>query len=66
METISFYATVEKVQDMADNAIRVYLDLPESAIDAMAKLKLCKNNGAVLEIVATPRLSMEENKEWHS
>ena len=39
---------------MSDNAIRVYLDLPESAIMEMAMLQECRRAGAVLDIVATP------------
>jgi len=32
MKPIKFWAIVGKVQTMADNGIRVYLDLPETAV----------------------------------
>ena len=37
-EPIAFHATVYKVQTLADGGVRVYLDLPETAIMQMAQL----------------------------
>jgi len=53
-EKIEFHAEVIKVQTMADNAIRVTLDLSEDSIMQMAQLSECKRWGVVLSIVATP------------
>lgn len=39
---ISFPASVNKVQTLADGGIRVTLDLPESAIPQAAMLMECK------------------------
>lgn len=50
-----FYAIVAKVQTMADNGLRVYLDLPEQAIEQVAELMIYKRAGVVLDITATPR-----------
>lgn len=53
-DPIEFVATVEKVQTMVDGAIRVYLDLPETALEAMARLVACKVKGEALHILASP------------
>lgn len=63
-EPIEFYATVEKVQTMQrDGAIRVYLDLPETALLEMARLVECKIRGVVVDFVAMPR--PEKNRGKH-
>jgi len=65
-EPIRFFATVEKVQQMPrDNAIRVWLDLPETALLEMARFAECKLLGQVLDVVATPRVeeSVEKSKK---
>lgn len=54
-EPTKFVAIVNKVQTLADNGLRVYLDLPEQAIEAVAELMIYKRVGVVLDIVATPR-----------
>ena len=51
----TFYAIVAKIQTMADNGLRVYLDLPEQAIEEIAELMIYKRDGVVLDITATPR-----------
>ena len=56
-EPIKFTCTIEKVQTMQkDGAIRVYLDLPETALLEMARLVECKVRGQAVGIVATPIL----------
>jgi hypothetical protein len=50
-----FWAIVSKVQTMADGGIRVYLDLPETAIVQMAELVTYKANGVVLDVTCKPR-----------
>ena len=61
-EPIEFHATVEKVQTMAsDGAIRVYLDLPETALMEMARLVECKVRGQVVDFTAVPR---EQNEDF--
>jgi len=53
-ETV-FWAIVGKVQTMADGGIRVYLDLPESAIVQAAELMAYKREGVVLDVVCRPK-----------
>lgn len=47
---IVFEAIVQKVQTLADNGVRVTLDLPETAIMQMAMLAQAKVDGLVLEV----------------
>jgi len=47
-------AIVAKVQTLADNGLRVYLDLPEQAIEAVAELMIYKRAGVVLNMTAIP------------
>jgi hypothetical protein len=49
-ETLTFDATVAKVQTLADQGIRITLDLPEHAIEAAAVLMALKRQGAALKI----------------
>ena len=49
-ETLTFDATVAKVQTLADSGIRITLDLPEQAIEAAAVLMALKRNGAALKV----------------
>lgn len=49
---ITFQAVVYKVSTLADNGIRLTLDLPETAIMQMAQLAECQRAGAVLDITA--------------
>lgn len=55
MKPIEFWATINKVQTMVDGGIRVYLDLPESAIMQAAELMTCKRHGIVLNVVCGER-----------
>lgn len=53
-QKIEFEAVVYKVQTLADNGVRVYLDLPETAIMQMAQLAECQRFGVVLKTVCEP------------
>lgn len=53
--TTEFWAIIGKVQTMADGGIRVYLDLPETAIVEMAELAAYKINGVVVDVTVEPR-----------
>ena len=50
-----FWAIVGKVQTMADGGIRVYLDLPESALVQMAELAAYQIHATVVDVVIEPR-----------
>lgn len=77
---IRFRATVARVQTMADNSLRLVLDLPEDAIDAARAMMVAKKAGAVLEVAAVainPKETVlgslekdwsgpEEDKAWGS
>ena len=52
-DAIEFPAQVARVQTLADGGLRVTLDLPESAILAVAELMTCKRFGQVLRVVCT-------------
>jgi len=53
MKPIEFYGTVAKAQTMVDGGLRVWLDLPETAIMQFAELVACKQHGQVLDFVVT-------------
>lgn len=53
-DVIRFPCEVSKVQTLADGGIRVTLDLPETAIPAMALLVECKRRGLALEAELKP------------
>jgi len=53
----TFYAEVDKVQTMADGSIRVVLGLGEDGLKVMQFLARCKQQGIILDIVATARES---------
>ena len=53
MDPIEFDATVAKVQTLADNGLRITLDLPESAIEQAAMLMAMKRAGVVLNVAVT-------------
>lgn len=57
MDPITFWASVQKVQTLADGGIRVTLDLPEQCVLQMAELAACKIHGRVLDIEATEHVS---------
>lgn len=58
MDSITFQASVQKVQTLADGGLRFTFDAPEGALMAMAELAACKQRGVYLDVVATPH---EEN-----
>lgn len=51
----SFWASVAKVQTLADGGIRVTLDLPEQAIEQAASLMVYKREGVVLDVECKPQ-----------
>jgi hypothetical protein len=53
--TVNFWAIIAKVQTMADGGLRVYLDLPENAVEEVAVLMEYKRLGVVADVVMTPR-----------
>lgn len=63
MEPIEFAAQVYKVQTLADNGIRVTLDLAEGETLTMAKLAECQRFGVGLAVTATP---LKNNEEQHA
>jgi hypothetical protein len=52
-DTLTFDATVAKVQTLVDNGIRVTLDLPETAIEAAAVLMALKREQRALSVQVT-------------
>lgn len=65
MEKIVTLMTIEKVQTMTDGAIRVTLDMNETAIMQMAQLVECKRIGIVLKAEFTP-MTEDKQEEKHS
>ena len=53
-EPIRFICTVEAVKTTINQALRVYLDMPETAIMEAAMLMECRRAGVALEITAMP------------
>ena len=53
MDPVHFDATVAKVQTLADNGLRITLDLPEQEIEAAAMLMAMKRVGVVLKVGVT-------------
>jgi hypothetical protein len=49
-DEIAFQAVVARVQTMADNGLRVTLDLPEQAVLEVAQLMELKRLGVVLDV----------------
>ena len=60
-DTLTFDATVAKVQTLVDNGLRVTLDLPEHEILAAALLMTFKRDGVALRVVA--RVDEPEKQE---
>lgn len=54
-EPVRFWASVAKVQTLADGGIRVTLDLPETAITQMAELAAFKIHGVVVDVTCQPK-----------
>ena len=61
---ITFYAVVNAVKTLADNGIRVYLDLPEDATDVAVMLMECKRHGLVLNFQVTEHEKREPPLEF--
>jgi len=61
-DPIRFFASVQKVQTLADGGLRFTFDAPESAIMPAAELMACKRMGAVLDLVGTVRDSDDDGK----
>lgn len=49
-EAIVFWATINKVQTLVDNGLRVALDLSELAVNEAALLIELKRRGAILKV----------------
>lgn len=62
-EPIKFDATLAKVQSMADDGIRIYLDLKETDVLAMTALQTAKIHGAYFRIEATPIIQEISNTD---
>ena len=60
-DPITFYASVQKVQTLADGGLRFTFDAPESAIMPAAELMACKRMGVVVDVVVTVRASDERD-----
>jgi hypothetical protein len=64
-EQIVFPAEVNKVVTLADGGIRVYFDLPETAILAAAQLMECKRLGVAGDVTYTPMVTGDDTpQEW--
>lgn len=50
----TFVAEVVKVQTLADNGIRLTLDLPEDEIEVAAKLMAYKREGVAIRVQVGP------------
>lgn len=59
-EPIAFDCAVAKVQTLADGAVRVYLDLPESDLLAASQLMACLTHGVYLRAELTPIRGSDE------
>lgn len=64
-DPITFFASVQKVQTLADGGLRFTFDAPESAIMPAAELMACKRMGVVLDIVATVRENDDNGQPEH-
>ena len=64
-EPITFPAQVARIQTLADGGIRVYFDLPETAILAAAQLMECKRLGVAGDVTYTPMVTGDDTpQEW--
>lgn len=61
--TVKFWALIAKVQTMADGGLRIYLDLPENAVESAAVLMQYKRIGVVADVVMTPRRDNEQGQD---
>ena len=60
-DPITFFASVQKVQTLADGGLRFTFDAPESAIMPAAELMACKRMGVVVDVVVTVRPGDDDN-----
>jgi len=60
-DPITFYASVQKVQTLADGGLRFTFDAPESAIMPAAELMACKRMGVVVDVVVTVKQGDDDN-----
>ena len=68
-DALTFDAIVAKVQTLADNGIRVTLDLPETAIEAAAVLMALKRNEQALKVsvkIAQPKKQVTTDEQTRS
>lgn len=61
---IEFFATVARVQTMADGGLRFTFDVPETAIMQAAQLMECKRFGAVLSIACLPEVKEKNDYQF--
>jgi len=54
-EAIKFWATVAKIQTLADGGVRISLDAGEDSIEQVVGLMICKRDGVVLDVECRPR-----------
>ena len=62
-DAIEFDAIVYKVQTLVDMGLRVTLDLPETALIAVAQLMACKRENLVLHVFVQPEKQAASGKE---
>lgn len=55
-ESIKFWAEIIRVQTMADGAIRLVLEAPETETMLLAQMAECRRRGAILEIEAIAKV----------
>lgn len=63
VKPITFYATVTKVQTLADGGLRLTLDLGEDAIMPAAELMACKRAGVVLDVVCNEKSRDDDGEQ---
>ena len=62
-DPIEFWATISKIQTLADGGLRFTFDAGEQAIMAAAELMACKRMGVVVDVVVTARESVMDRKD---
>ena len=62
-DPIEFWASVAKVQTLADGGLRFTFDAPETAIMPAAELMACKRVGVVVDVVVTIQQSDEPSED---
>jgi len=59
---VQFWALIAKVQTMADGGLRVYLDLPEDAVETVAVLMQYKRLGVVADVTIKPKTGKDDRE----